>query len=359
MASLLQIQNTFLSYRLPKNASSLTRYDSACYTSIMPSVTSETFDTLTSYWSSSTGNLYWSSPFILPTWLRVWWKSFGSGNGPYLAVIRNDGGILGIAPLQLNGGTASIIGGENVCDYLDFVVSPGKETEFFNILLGDLKQKNIGKLDLGLLRPDSLVVTQLAEIARQGGMGVVNKQVDVSYEMELPSTWEKYLELLNTKQRHEVRRKLRRLTEAGDIKYRISKGRNELEASFSIFMRLFSLAREDKAAFMTPEMASFFHSLVAALADIGILRIGVLEFNTLPVAAIMCFDYNNRIYLYNSGFDPEYESLSVGLLSKVLCIKGSIEEGKDRFEFLKGNEVYNQRLGGNEIPLYRYEITIV
>jgi CelD/BcsL family acetyltransferase involved in cellulose biosynthesis len=84
----------------------------------------------------------------------------------------------------------------------------------------------------------------------------------------------------------------------------------------------------------------------------------MLEFKNQPVAAVMCFDYNNRIYLYNSGFDPEYESLSVGLNSKVLCIKESIGEGKGRFEFLKGNEVYKQRLGGKEIPLYRCEITI-
>jgi CelD/BcsL family acetyltransferase involved in cellulose biosynthesis len=325
----------------------------------MPSASPETFDTLAAYWSSSTGNLSWSSPFILPTWLMVWWQSFGSRNGPYLAVIRNNEEVLGIAPLQLDGGTASIIGADNVCDYLDFVVSPGKEIDFFNILLDDLKQKNISKLDLGLLRPDSSVVTQLADIARQRGMPVTSRQIEVSYEMELPPTWEDYLELLNTKQRHEVRRKLRRLTEAGEIKYRLIKDRDELRTSFDIFMRLFALAREDKAAFMTSEMALFFHSLAAALADIGILRIGMLEFNTQPVAAIMCFDYNNRIYLYNSGFDPEYESLSVGLLSKVLCIKGSIEEGKGRFEFLKGNEVYKQRLGGNEIPLYRYEITIV
>jgi CelD/BcsL family acetyltransferase involved in cellulose biosynthesis len=64
------------------------------------------------------------------------------------------------------------------------------------------------------------------------------------------------------------------------------------------------------------------------------------------------------MYLYNSGYNPEYESLSVGLLSKVFCIRKSIEEGKRVFEFLKGNEIYKQRLGGKEIPLYRCEIFI-
>ena len=341
------------------NTGSLTRCDSACYTSIMPSVTSETFDTLTDYWSASTGNLYWSSPFILPAWLRVWWQNFGAGNELHLVSIRDSERVFGVAPLQVKGDTASIVGGENVCDYLDFVITPGKENEFFNVLLDDLKQKkSIRELDLGLVRPDSLVITRLADIARNRGMAVTIQQVDVSYEMDLLSTWDSYLEILNTKQRHEVRRKLRRLSEAGDVRYSLLKDRNELENSFEHFMQLFSLAREDKASFMTSEMASFFYSLAAATTDIGILRIGMLEFKGQPVAAVMCFDYNNRLYLYNSGFNPEYESLSVGLNSKVLCIKESIGEAKSRFEFLKGNEVYKQRLGGKEIPLYRCEIII-
>jgi CelD/BcsL family acetyltransferase involved in cellulose biosynthesis len=324
----------------------------------MSSLTSETFETLISYWSTSVGNLHWSSPFVLPTWFKVWWQNFGAGNKLFLSAIRDDNQIIGIAPLQLRGDTLSIIGSENVCDYLDFVVTPTREIEFCNALLNNLQQRHIDKLDLGLLRPDSLVITKLVDIARTRGMNVKVQQVDVSYEMDLPSTWEEYLELLNTKQRHEVRRKLRRLDEAGEITYRLLKDGTEISSSFQTFIQLFALAREDKASFMTPEMASFFHSLAVALADIGILRIGILDFKGQPVAAVMCFDYNNRIYLYNSGYNPEYDSLSVGLLSKILCIKGSIDEGKGRFEFLKGNEVYKQRLGGNEIPLYRCEIII-
>jgi len=50
--------------------------------------------------------------------------------------------------------------------------------------------------------------------------------------------------------------------------------------------------------------------------------------------------------------------LSVGLLSKALCIKESIREGKRRYDFLKGDESYKHQLGGREIPLYRCQITI-
>ena len=72
----------------------------------------------------------------------------------------------------------------------------------------------------------------------------------------------------------------------------------------------------------------------------------------------MCFDYNGSIYLYNSGYDPAYTSLSAGLICKILAIKASIEQGKKRFDFLKGSEFYKYHLGGKEVPLYRCQITI-
>ncbi len=50
--------------------------------------------------------------------------------------------------------------------------------------------------------------------------------------------------------------------------------------------------------------------------------------------------------------------MSVGVLSKVLCIKDSIERGKKKFDFLKGDERYKYHLGGQEVRLYRCRIVI-
>jgi hypothetical protein len=48
----------------------------------------------------------------------------------------------------------------------------------------------------------------------------------------------------------------------------------------------------------------------------------------------------------------------VGLLSKVLCLKDSIQRGRRRWSFLKGAELYKYQLGGEEVPLYNCLITI-
>ena len=109
---------------------------------------------------------------------------------------------------------------------------------------------------------------------------------------------------------------------------------------------------------MTLEMQTFFRSLAAALGESGLSRFGVLEVMKKPVAMVMYFDYNNNIYLYNSAYDPDFKSMSVGIMSKAQSIQDSINKGKRKYDFLKGSEKYKFYLGGKEIPLYKCEIVL-
>jgi len=322
------------------------------------SVTEETFPTLSSCWTDPSQNLNWGSIFILPVWLKAWWQEFGTAVELHLRAIRHEDKIIGIAPLQVKERTASIIGSIDVCDYLDFVVVPGMEFDFFTALLDDLRQQGINHLDLSPLRPDSTVLNHLVGIAQERDYEVLCQSEDVSLELDLPSTWDEYLAALNKKQRHELRRKLRRLSETGNANYRFIGVGQKVGELTDTFLKLFSLSREEKASFMTSKMESFFKLITKTMAEVGLLRFGILESNTLTTAMVMGFDYNDSIYLYNSAYDPQYDSLSVGLLCKVLCIKDSIEKGRKKFDFLKGDETYKHHLGGKQVPLYRCQITM-
>jgi CelD/BcsL family acetyltransferase involved in cellulose biosynthesis len=322
------------------------------------SVTPESFDNLIASWQDLHRRVRWDSVFVLPCWLATWWQEFGAGAELYLCAVRQEGTVIGVAPLLVEGEEASFIGSADVCDYLDFVVAPGREQDFLGILLENLREKGICRLDLSSLRPDSIAATSLVALAEKRGHEVSCKQEDVSFDLDLPSSWDEYLAMLSTKQRHEVRRKLRRLQQAGDVGYHLVDDSKAVPRILDTFLRLFRKSSKDKAAFMTPRMESFFTSLAATMGEAGLLNFGVLEFNGSPVAALMYFDYRDGVYLYNSGYDPQYGSLSVGLLSKVLCIKDSIERGKKRFDFLKGREAYKYRLGGREVPIYNCQIVL-
>lgn len=322
-------------------------------------ITQESFDSLARFWPDSDHHLNWNSVFMLPAWLKTWWQEFGSENELYLISVKQGEVITGIAPLMVKGERASFIGSIDVCDYHDFVVAPGREEDFFNSLLDDLRQKGVNHLDLRPLRPDSTVLTYLAGIAQNQGCEVLCQPEDVSVEMDLPATWEEYLEMLSKKQRHEVKRKLRRLWETDNVNYTCFEvGHQEVGRFMDTFLKLFAMSREEKADFMTPRMESFFRALAEAMAEIGLLRFGVIELDKQPVAMIMGFDYNNSMYLYNSAYDPQYNSLNVGLLCKILCLKESIERGRKKWDFLKGGEPYKYHIGGREIPLSNCQIII-
>ncbi len=253
--------------------------------------------------------------------------------------------------------TASIIGSPDVCDYADLIVAPDKSDIFYTALFDELKKRRVDLLNLASVRPDSVVMTSLREAAEQRGCNVSCIEDDVTLERDLPATWEEYLQILNSKQRHEVRRKLRRLEEAGTISYRFIEDTASVSGFMDIFLKQFVESRTDKATFMNTEMEKFFRSMADTIFEAGLLRLSILELDNVPVAALIAFDYNDVIYLYNSGYDPAYSSLSVGVLSKALCIKDSIERGKKRFDFLKGDEKYKYHLGGQEVQLYNCQIT--
>jgi CelD/BcsL family acetyltransferase involved in cellulose biosynthesis len=293
---------------------------------------------------------------MLPRWLKVWWQAFKEDSKLYLFDVKENKNVIGIAPLMVKESKASFIGSADVCDYMDFIVAPGKELAFFSALLDKLKRDRIKELSLESLRHDSTAMACLVDLAKDKGYKVSCTRENVSLDLDLPYSWYDYLSTLSPKQRRETGRRFRRLEEEGDVNYRIVESAKP--EVLDIFFKLMRVSRKDKAAFMTPQMESFFRALAQTMAEARMLRFGVLEISTKPVAAVMCFDYNDKVYLYNSGYDPEYGYLSAGLLSKLLSIKDSIERGRKAYDFLKGAEEYKYRLRGREIPIYSCRIVL-
>jgi CelD/BcsL family acetyltransferase involved in cellulose biosynthesis len=321
-------------------------------------VTKETFDSIASYWLDSRLSLSWECLFVLPAWLKVWWGEFGSGRTPYLWSVRHKDELIGIAPLMIQGESARLVGDSNVCDYVDVIVTPGRGTEFLEVLLQHLRLQGISQLDMGALRADSIVFSNLFAAAKRLNYTVFSEPEDVTIELELPSTWDDFLKQLTGKERHEIRRKLRRLNEAARVNFRVVESKAEVSEEIDLFLELFKLNRSDKSDFMTDQQASFFRSLAGAMAEARILKLFFLDLDETPAAAVMCFDYNSTVYLYNNGYDNRYRSLSVGLLSKVFTIQDSIRRGKNKYDFLKGTEVYKHRLGGKPVQLYRCQVKL-
>ena len=319
-------------------------------------IKTEPFERLESFFLNKKFDLDWNCLFVIPLWLKTWWDIFGENHDPEILAGYRQGKLIGVAPLRVKEKTARLIGDENVCDYKDMVVAPNHHYEFIEAILSYLKKKEVRFLQLGTLRPDSISLTQLPNIAKQMGYAAIYNQVAFSYEIILPRTWESYLQMLAGKQRHEIRRKLRRLNEAGEIRFRIIERPDEISENMDTFFSMFKASRPDKSEFLTDPMVSFFLLLAQRMAQQGFLRMFFLDIDRVPAAGVMCFDYNDTIFLYNNGYNPQFSNLSPGFLSKVYSIRNSIDQGKLRYDLLKGDEGYKKRLGSTPVPLYHLKI---
>lgn len=318
----------------------------------------DSFENMARYRGERNSGVSWPNIFMLPDWLETWWRFFGSGAELTLLTVLRAGETIGIAPLSRRDGSLSFVGCPDLCDYMDFVAAPGACSEFLQVLFEYLAGKPPGCLELQSLRPDSVVLNCLPEADGRRGFTFTREAAGLSLELDLPATWEEYLDALGKKQRHEIRRKLRRLHEAGEVRYFTVDEAAAVREHFPVFLDIFVRARRDKAAFMSGAVEGFFRAVVEKLSALGLVRLGILELNRETAAMVLLFDYNGTVYLYNSCYDPRFQSLSAGLLCKVFSVREAIESGKQRYDFLKGGEPYKYRLGGRELPLFNCRVLL-
>jgi CelD/BcsL family acetyltransferase involved in cellulose biosynthesis len=292
--------------------------------------------------------------FLHPVWLRTWLSEFGDRYEPLLLTAEAQGKLLGVAPLMRSDERVTFIGDPNICDYMDLLSDDGADREACNALWRQLCAEDWSLLDLWGLPESSPTRQHLPQLARAAGYGVAEELEAVAPRVQLPADWETYLMSLGKKDRHELRRKIRRLFESGGgVTHQVLSEQREVVEGMDVFLDLHTRSRQDKTDFMTDEMSGFFRRMASALSAEGLIRLFLLQINARPAAAVLCFDAGSCLYLYNSGYDPEFSSLSVGLVSKALCLQWAIENGKQYLDFLRGNEPYKYDLGAKDQQIFR------
>ncbi len=306
-------------------------------------------------WRSLLGRAALRHVFLSPAWLRAWWEEFGQGE-PLLVAARKDGALMGIAPFMKQGDSLTFAGDPNVCDYMDFTLAADAAREALGALWRSLMAHDWRELVLWGLPEDSPTLQALPGLAREDGLDAQEEREDVCPVLDLPPRWEEYLESLPGKDRHELLRKLRRLYRVGEPSLETLATPEETAAGVDDFLHLHRISRPDKARFMSESMARFFRRMVAYLSEEGWVRLYFLRLGQVRAAALLCFVNGDTLQLYNSGYDPAYAHLSVGLLSKALLVEHAIEAGFRRLDFLRGAEPYKYDLGARDVVVYRLRV---
>jgi len=316
-------------------------------------ITPASFDDLFALWSERQPRWQWKCPFVTPPWLAAWWRCFGGDGDPLLLRITRGEHPVGVVPLMRQGPTARFMGSADLCDHCDFPAVKNPPADLWVRLLRYLKARGIRRLELASVRPEASALANLASLPKGHQWQVAVSPSGVSVQMPLPESWDAYLDTLDAKQRHEVRRKLRRAEAAGNLVCRMVRDADDAAAAMDTFMHLFRRSRADKKAFMTPRREAFFRELADGLARADMLRLMCIDIDDRPAAAVFCIDLGETTYLYNNGFDPHFRGISIGIVSKLVTIRASIAAGMKVYDFLNGAETYKYRLGGRAVPLSR------
>ena len=312
------------------------------------------------------------TPFSRYEYLNEWWKTLGGGEWtvndgltpPILVLVsatENDQ-LIGIAPLfiaEYDGQQAlMLVGSIEISDYLDLIVREQDLPRFLSGLF-DFLESSDNSSDTGARAPRPYTAVDWYNIPdsspTRGALMAEFEKRGWHYQAEiyrptpriaLNGSFEEYLARIDKKQRHEIRRKMRRAAESElNVRFVIIDITADIETETNDFFHLMT-QDPNKANFLTPLMREQMTVTIRAAFEQGYLWLAFLEIGGVKVAASLNFDYKNKLWGYNSGVSREHMELSPGWVLLAHTIQWCCENGRYEFDFMRGDEEYKYRFGG-------------
>lgn len=315
------------------------------------------FDACSTVWNALLVESMANVPFLRHEYLRAWWSTLGGGEwrAGELAIVaaRENGRLVGIAPLFLTENlehqpALMLLGSIEISDYLDVIARPHDLPAFISGLLDFYI--NIGPSSLCLdwynLPATSPTLPLLRAESKKRGWSFTQENFRPAISATLPGDFARYLNSIDKKQRHEIRRKMRRIHEFGlAVRWYIVEEESALDAECEAFLALMANDRA-KSGFLSEAMRVQMRNSVHAAFHAGWLQLAFLTVNGAKAAGYLNFDYANRIWVYNSGIDYRYLELSPGWVLLGYLLEWANNHHRTEFDFMRGDEGYKYRFGG-------------
>jgi CelD/BcsL family acetyltransferase involved in cellulose biosynthesis len=318
-------------------------------------------------WNDLLSGSITDTPFLRYEYQQTWWEHRGGGEWPnarlVLVTAREDGKLIGIAPLflsQYDGQSALLlIGSIEISDYLDLIVRMEDHSRFINGLLDFLTltlTDNWRGVDWYNIPDSSTTLTALKEEASKRGWSHLEEMYRPTPRIALNGDFEEYLGRVEKKQRHEIRRKMRRAEESErGVRWYIS-DMKDVEAEIDVFLGLME-HDQGKAGFLHDDMRAQMRAVIRAAHENGWLWLAFLEADGQRIAAALNFDYNNKLWGYNAGVNRDFMDLSPGWVLLGHVLQWACENKRTEFDFMRGGEDYKYRFGAVNQYVMRVKLT--
>lgn len=299
------------------------------------------------------------TPFQQHHYQASWWRHLGEGDLWSVIVRSETGHLKGIAPLNLRGERVVFNGSKEESDYLDLIASAadaeGVWQAVFDCLVGD-SFPSWNQLDFFNVPADSPSREILSRLAKDRAFVFSEELAEVCPVIDLGEDFESYLAGLDKKQRHEIRRKMRRANGA-EAELVIVDEADDLSHHIDVFLDLLQKSTPEKEQWLTDGRRALFHDVARSSLAKGSLLLMFMKVGEEVIAGLFNFCYSGRIWVYNSGLDMSRHSrLSLGVVLTAEAIKYGVEKGYKTFDFLRGDEEYKYRFGAHDSKIFRLQI---
>ncbi|NUQ60041.1 MAG: GNAT family N-acetyltransferase [Anaerolineales bacterium] len=306
------------------------------------------------------------TPFSRHEYQKLWWERRGGGEWKdarlVLIAARENEKLIGIAPLFIaeyeNRPALLLNGSIEISDYLDLIVRADDHSRFLSGLLDFLASSpalSWSRLDWYNLPDDSPTLAALKAESATRGWTHREEIYRPTPRIALNGSFDDYLSRIEKKQRHEIRRKMRRAAESDlNVRFVLVERSADIEPELNAF---FDLMTHDpgKAQFLHPAMREQMTDILRAAHNEGYLWLGFLEIDGVKTAASLNFDYNGKLWGYNSGVSRAHMELSPGWVLLGHTIQWCCENNRHEFDFMRGDEEYKYRFGGANRFVMRVE----
>ncbi|TME43285.1 MAG: GNAT family N-acetyltransferase [Chloroflexi bacterium] len=303
-------------------------------------------------WSAIAKRRAPSSVFLTPEWIAV---ARAHDRGEQITVAAGDPPWAVAALARDADGTVRLAGGE-LTDEHDVVAAPQDARAAASAVARWIAADAPRRVLVDYVPEDSPTPVTFDEELAACGYAVRRERLVTSPRMALPGAYDAYVQGLGKKERHELRRKLRRFEGARGTGFHWAED-GERARILDRFFALHRLSKGEKAAFMTNETEAFFRDIADALAPLGWLRLGVVRAHDQDAAVLFAFAYGDTLALYNAAYDPALASLSLGIASHAFAVRDAIAQGFKVYDLLRGDEPYKYDLGAQDRWLVRVEAT--
>ncbi|MBA2253680.1 MAG: GNAT family N-acetyltransferase [Chloroflexi bacterium] len=312
------------------------------------------FDGLAAEWDDLVLAAPRPSPFLLHAWVSAWWRHFGAGSDLAVVTARRDGELVGVAPMVI-----FRTRGFRVCRFLG-----GYESALGDLLVVDPDDDRVPAALMERLRMLRFDYLDAFGIPAGGPMARWAHSHDLkmlrrveSPVLDMPGGWTAaYESRTSSKRRSLHRRRLRQLSELGEVEWTVASGGDEVVAELEHAFLIYALrwhGRPDGSTFGTLDGRSFHREGARALAEQGAVRIVTLRIGGKPVAFQYFFVLAGTMYVHRLAFDPAFAHRSPGQIALIHALETASSERVTRVEFLGGDERYKMELADRLEPMHQ------